>query len=786
MSAFEDSFKSQLQGVSQQIARERLDGQVSQQINMLSDAATNVRRRPGAEYKYHVDGYGGTADSTIVWDTDISGIKCQVVLDISTGVVRVLDAGTYAVLATLPASAYLTTSSIEYIQATTVGDELFFVNTTVHPALGVSGTGVLDPEAHGFFWIKAGAFSKTYDVTVTHASGSPTLTYKATYTTPDGTAAGDADKTTPDYIAQKLADAINAVTLLAINASPGSSEVFLTLGTTGGGLKVETSSGSSYVVVSGSSYLRDVADLPAKFVSGGSDGYIIKTGDFSLPRYYRYSYADVAWLECGSYTSELTLTGCPISLAYNAGWALVTDPFEGRLAGDADNNPAPAFVDRGITGVATYQGRLVLLAGPTVCMSASNHPRRFYRSTMTGLLDNDTIGVRASAASSAAFVHGVEFGKDLLLFSEKYQAVVAGSNVAITPRTAAVVIISSYIGDVTSRPVPAGRTLMYPAPRSKDYFGLMEMEASPNVDSSYTSYDSTAHLPKYMLGRCRASVSSSVANMVVFMPTDERNTMVVHEYTWEGANKVQRAWHKWTFRYNIANAYFAGAELHIVFVQNGVLVTLTIDPRASSSDTSAVYRAPLDFSTVQTVTDHLLPVPNWLRTFDPSVPNVLAACVSTGVLKSEPVGVTVEPGNLRTNMAYSDGDVNLGVPYTSVLEPSPPMMKDYNGVKVSSNKTTVLRYMIGTSNSREYMVSVSDSHTTSPEALPESPLLFSSVELELGEALVGGADSVSVVPARTVAESTHLVLSTDGTGDMNVVSLEFVLRYREKIKRRRG
>lgn len=42
----EGSYAPMLQGVSQQVAPERLPGQVQTQLNMLSDPQTGIRRRP--------------------------------------------------------------------------------------------------------------------------------------------------------------------------------------------------------------------------------------------------------------------------------------------------------------------------------------------------------------------------------------------------------------------------------------------------------------------------------------------------------------------------------------------------------------------------------------------------------------------------------------------------------------------------------------------------------------------------------------------------------------------
>lgn len=793
MSAYEDSYKSQLQGVSQQIARDRLDGQVTSQDNMLSDPATNLRRRPGAAYAYDIAMPGATPESVLAWDTDLAGVQCHIVLNTADGVVRVLDSA-YAQVATLPASAYLTTANPLDIQVASVGDEFFLANTGVKPTLGASATG-MKPKFRAFFYVKAGAFSKTYDVHVKNSMAGVVREKTFSYTTPNGTGTGDAAASTAEAVAKALSDAItaNAANTLSpdwlsvhswydgpyvyVECDAGEQSYDL-------GLSVSTSSGNSYMVASGSEYIRQEADLPSRLPAQG-DGMVTSTGELRSLRYYRYDHSKMAWLETGEFTSPLTIANVPVSITSNgSAWVLNTSTFEGRLAGDADSNPDPDFVSRGITGMSNFQGRLVLLSGSLVNMSASGKPRRFYRSTVTAIIDSDCISVGAAAASSAAYRHAVPFGRDLLLFSDKYQAVVPGGDAAITPRTATVVVNSTYEADTTCRPVTCGRTLMYAAPRSRDFFGVLEMLPSSTLAGQYTSYDSTVHLPKYMAGRCRFGVSSSVANMVLFAPTTDRYSLIVHEYTWQGDQKVQQAWHKWTFRYKIAAAYFAGQTVHVLFVNNGHLVACTIDPRSGLSNSETERLAKLDISTFVDVTGNVVAYPAWLTAFDPDcLPNVRMA-VATGALSGEPVSCVASGTTLTTDLSFPAGRVSLGFPFVSSFSPTPPMRKDSNGVKISSNKMTVLRFMLGTNNTAEFSVAVSDATSPYSEGAIAGPLYYSSRELSPGNARVAG-DSVTTIPARTDANTTNLVISSDGVGELNVVSLEFVAKYHAKISRMR-
>lgn len=774
MSSFEDSYKSQLQGVSQQLARERLDGQVSAQDNMLSDTVTNLRRRPGAVYAYNLSVATATPESVLAWNTDIAGTRCHVVLNCVDGAITILDA-LYNVLATLPTSTYLTTTDTGTIQVATVGDEFILANTAKLPALGASSTGT-SPDIRGFFYIKAGAFSKLYEVHLQTSSGTIT----ATYTTPNGTGAGDAALSTPEHIAGELVTSLTAYGVVTLYQD--AAYVYIQNNATITGLVVSSPSGTNYVIASGAAYLRLDAELPSRLPSQAG-GFIISTGELRALKYYQYDATKLAWLEVGNYASPLSITNVPVSITKVAGvWTLQTNTWEGRLSGDDDTNPAPAFIKRGITGVSNYQGRLVILSGSMVNMSASNKTYRFYRSTVSSILDSDCIEIGASAASSAAYRYAVPFQKDLLLFSEKYQAVVPGGATAITPRTASVVVTSTYDSDMSSKPTPVGRTLMYSAPRSKDFFGLLEMEPSGYIESQYLSADSTAHLPKYMAGRCKFGVSSSVANMVLFAPTGDRYSLIVHEYTWSGDKKVQQAWHRWTFRYKVAAAYFSGQVVYVLFVNNGKIVACTIDPRSGQVSSTSDTIPHMDMVTFVDVVDGVVQYPAWLTAFDSTAKPDVRLSVATGSLAGSLVGGTVVGSDLHTVISFQNGRVGIGFPYTSLFSPTPPMKKDGNGVQISSNKMTVLRFMVGTKNSTEYDVHVSDRSTEAVESDPTSPLYFGSAELSLGSSLVGG-DSIAIVPARTEAASTQLILSTDGLGELNIVSLEYVARYNTKVRR---
>lgn len=783
MSSFESPYPSILQGVSQQIPKLRLDGQVSEQVNMLSDIVTNPRRRAGTKVVYNADWTGEGYLSTKVWSTDIAGQRVHVIIGTVLGNIRLLSHDMSTVLAEFN-SGYLISSDPSKIRATTVGNEFYLLNVNIKPA-AVPGTLPTDPAKQGFFFVKAGAFSKGYFITVTTNLGSALISY----TTPNGTGTGDVAASTPEAIVAALTAGANLTALAGI----GVNSVYITgayaylLGNTSvTSLAVASGSGSTYLTTSGASRVRLEADLPAT-LPAQADNYIVAVGDQKLFRYYQYKAATTEWLECGQYGSPASLSGMPISIRYVSGaWSINDTPYEGRTAGDEETNPLPEFLTRGLSGMGAFQSRLVLLGGSKVYMSSSTNARRFMRSTVTGLLDADPIAVGASANSSAEYQYAIPFQKDLLLFSDKYQALVPSAGQAITPRTATVLLTSTYSVDTLSEPVPIGRTLLFATPRSKAYFGFMEMVSSQYTDAQYVANDATGHLPKYMPGQCRYGVSSPVSSMVLFGSSDDPFTVVVYEYQWDGDKKVQQAWHKWRLPYPVATAYFSNELINLVFVNNGKIMIMTTDPREGILAGIGGHRPFMDFYMDATIVDNKVTVPAALRNFDPDIHTKLQVAVASGPLAGERVGTTgydAGTGQFTTVRSFPSGPVYVGIPFRSSLIPSPPVRRDQNGIKIESNKFTVLRFGVTTNNSAEYKVSVTDAHTADATTEDTATLFYSSNELQPGVSRDASL-SRAIIPARTDADSTQLLMYTEGLGELNFVGIDYTGRANQKIRRR--
>lgn len=774
-----------LQGVSQQQTAERLPGQVTAQVNMISDPVTGLRRRPGALVRGHwaweeVDEFNVTS-----WSTDVGGVEAQLVLNAVTGNLRVFEPnnlGNPVQMANLTDPYLIGTA--QRMRGAAVGDEFFIANLGMQPIRVYANTDP-DPSKRGFAYVVAGSFGRQYRVTVNVGSTPYTFMYQ----TPDGTAAGHAALSTPEYIAQSIRTGLAAAMPFAAVDSTGP-YIFINASSQPDPITVQVNTGKAYMIGSKGSFVDNAGELPAELPLGAHN-YIVRVGSAGSAQFYRYDYYTSEWREYSAWGSLSNITQCPIALRRSSvgAWSLVAGDFEGRFAGDDDSNPEHEWMARGITGLSTYQGRLVILSNSRVSMSSAKNPRRFLRSSVTSVLAGDGIEVGSSMLSSAAYEYAVQFQKDLLLFTRSYQALVPNNNQAISPTTAMVVPTSAHTADMTCCPVVIGRTLMYPNIRSgaflNSFFGMLEMVPSNSVDSQYVSQDATAHLPKYLPGRCRFAISSGVASMALFGPSGDPRSLIVHEYHWDGDNKVQQAWHQWTFEYPIATAYFSKDLIMIVFVQNGYTVICSIDPRASAVQSSGVRTPHYDFLVATSYGDNQIPVAAWRNVMDPDIGDKIKATEYNGPLAGEAIGTTyVGTGtpHLQSDASHPIGSAWLGLPYYSGLIPSPPVITDYQQNVIHTGKATLLRFLVGLKNTSPYKVTVTDKNSIGEEE-EYSTLTFDSDDLQLGQGLYSD-EFLSIIPCRTDMRSTALELYTEGPGELNISHLEYVGKYHSKIKRK--
>ncbi|WNO29660.1 tail tubular protein B [Enterobacter phage SDFMU_Pec] len=676
-------------------------------------------------------------------------------------------------------SAYLQTSiGATSIQTASINGLTYILNTEKQPVTAVNNTGRIDPSTTGFFYITTAAFEKTWSVTVQSSD------------LPGGSVTGTTESgSTKNYgIQGKPAAVIDRLyTDLVANGIPSANIVkfeqylfFRGLA----GINVTSDSGKTYAVWSNQSRVDLESDLPAS-LPAAADGCMCRVGKAgSDPAYYRYDYSSRSWEEVGAYGSISSISNMPLELAADDN--IIVRNFEGRLAGDDDTNKDPAFVENGyITGIAAFQGRLVLLSGASVCMSASGLYQRFYRSTVTSLLDTDRIDIASASAQDSVFRTAIQFNRDLAVFGDSMQAVVPGGS-ALTPTNASISLTSEFSCDSRVSPIVTGQTVLYANRRNQSYAGLLEFIPSAYTSSQYVSQDATVHLPKYIPGRIMSMDVSSVTNIGFFRYSGERNALLVYEFLWgsDGA-KSQAAYHKWVLPATILNMH-AQSELMYLFVRgaNGNVQALQVDPREGFVAGAAYDYPYVDLPLPVTVSSRSFSLPAALRFSGITIEDIALAYKEDATAAGSELGLSSLDAswNVQTVRGVPDGSYYVGLRTAALAKLTPPMLKDQNDNLVGSGHVRLLRLDVAIRSSGDFDVEVLDTTRDVDTTDEVSGVLMNSKELAPGLPLKADLGNI-IIPCRTNSDTTEVTLSTSGTQEMNVLDVSYILRYNQRRRR---
>ena len=780
----EGTIQSLLQGVSQQIPRERQPGQLGAQLNMLSDPVSGLRRRPPAEivWESSIDNPG--LDSLFTEYVERGTDGRHLLINTSNGNWWLLSKNGKTIVNSGNDPYFVATVGQTSIQTASIAGLTYILNTEMAPNTTVDNTGRIDPSTTGFFYVKSAAFQKRWNVTVT--SGG--IDYSGDYTAPAaGSTSGNAEEVSGAYVAQQLRDSLVANGLPAGNVSVRGAYLFFY------GLSncvVSSDAGDTYAGVSNQSRVDQEQELPAQLPSQ-SNGAMCRVGTASSETaWYQFDYSTRTWSEVGAYGSITKITNMPRELAADDN--IIARDWEGRLAGNDDNNQNPGFVENGyITGIAAFQGRLVLLSGSVVDMSASGLYQRFYRSTVTSLLDTDRISISSASAQDSVYRTAIQFNRDLVLFANSMQAVVPGSAV-LTPNNASISITSTYECDSRVTPVMAGQTVIYPNKRNNSYAGILELIPSPYTSSQYATQDATVHLPRYIPGRVLQMQNSSVTNMAFVRMSGQRKNLLVYEFMWGGQDggKVQAAWHQWTFPYNILGVQALEDEVFL-YLQGpspgNKLLILSMDPREGYNLGMEYTNAYSDLQTQVTVSGGVFTVPAVMRPVgwaDTYKEDLILTYPANSPMGPTEVGLKDIAGTNQLSVVRGvpDGQYILGRRYNSTFTLTTPVLRDQNDKLVGSGHVRLLRLDVAVRNSGHFDVHVTDTPRDVDWSGELTGILMNSKELTLGRTLRMDLATITV-PCRTNADTTEVTLYTKGSQELNVLDISYILRYNQRRRR---
>lgn len=330
--------------------------------------------------------------------------------------------------------------------------------------------------------------------------------------------------------------------------------------------------------------LKDVKNVVQKFSDlplFAPDGYVVEVaGDVATgaDNYWVEFQKDAdintmgVWRECVAPDTVLGLdkSTMPHVLVRNANgtFTFKAVDWDIRKCGDEEGNPDPSFVGQAIDAVLFHKNRLGFLTEENLVLSEAGKFYNFFRTTMTALLDTDPIDISASHTKVSLLRHAVPYQRELLLFSDQTQFVLSGKEL-LTPKSVSADPITELQHHADVAPIACGGNIYFVSEK-EGWASVVEYFLDKAMETA--DYDIvTSHVPTYIPAGVTRLIGSPDLNLLGIVTDGDPSALYIYGYFWNGQEKLQSAWSRWTFPgvTQIVNVAFDKGLLRLI-VKRGV------------------------------------------------------------------------------------------------------------------------------------------------------------------------------------------------------------------------
>lgn len=594
MPNFNKQISSLIGGVSQQPDSIRFDNQSKEQINFFSSIARGIVKRFPTDYVRSFD-ISSLSDGAYIEFVEFpNGKRFVVFIDYETVITYDLDTFDFDehMLPTDPVglkTPYYRFDQSKYtakdvFRTIVVGDNLLILNNTIN--VGDYQTKVdenLDSLYQSLVYCRQGNFGKTYKVIVNTGTGQ---TATGTYQVPDGSSASHSINADTSYIMDQLETSLNADLVAKsldtkITVEVRQNIMLVTNVDKDDGFNVTTIDGfddrAMYAI---NNKINLFSDLPRKAPAGfrcevtGSE-----EGNFAGNTYWVVSKQDgeenslmfpnVEWTESSEPGSGATLDAynLPQRIGYFETnlqniFGLYTTDYEWKTVG-TDENASPSFRNREISGMFYWKNRLGFFTNTDVIMSESGNLFNFFPTSIAVNLTGDPIDISLNLKDSSNLKYAVPWQEQLMLFSDRSQAVLRADG-ALTTQTLSTTEATSFLINDKVTPIMSGSSVFFPVNNNRftevrEYFLI-------NLANQKDASNITAHIPTYIPKDINIFKSSNDARSIMMTSKEDKSTMYVYNYLWNGETKVMSSWNKYKFAedYNILSMGSYEDDLYII------------------------------------------------------------------------------------------------------------------------------------------------------------------------------------------------------------------------------
>ena len=569
---FTYSIKNMLGGVSGQPPSVRLQNQCEEMINCVPSVTDFLKRREGSE---NIAKLAAHYPETAFIDFIRRGDREAGIVVINGGTASVYDlAG--RLVGSAQSDYFISANQRDDLRLLTVKDYNFILNKSkkIESTLGLGS----DPFAYlsewpfGTVFIKQAAYNTRYSVTVRGKEywyKTPANDDNGAYTLSSSNIARELYSRMTQGEGLSLSSAEVYQNILLIKNARKPSGIY----ESGFSVSCDDGMGGNYMTCFYNS-VRSFSELPLKNIGGniikiyGSESTIYDDYYVEFVRQLG-TLGDGYWRECAKGDFRHVPKNMPVALKITANGVSLHDiSWKGREAGDGISSPTPSFIGKNILDIFFYCNRLCFLTSDSICMSEAGEYFNFFNTTAVALLESDPIDAAVGGVRVSPLRYAVPCSEGLFLYSGtavfavEHGEVLSASSITIRP-------IIEFDADLTAKPILSGTSIFYAALRGK-FSCVREYRPDTLSDLYGSSWDITAHVPRYITGKIR-KITASLEEGAVFALTGGSEVYVYNYQDGAAGERVQSAWGKWVFSGDVLNAEVINGVLYMVTsYQDGV------------------------------------------------------------------------------------------------------------------------------------------------------------------------------------------------------------------------
>lgn len=515
--------------------------------------------------------------------------------------------------------------------------------------------------------------------------------------------------------------------------------------------------------------VSDIADLPPKMTTT-CDIKVIRDSEINQDDYWmRYDNDRGSWYESRQPGSQYKLDSStmPHRLVRMSDGTFVFGPciWKERFVGDDDTNPWPSFVNQTISNVVFHKNRFWFLSRENIISSQAGEFFNFFRPTVMEILDDDPIDISVASERVNKLISAMSFEQGLVLFGETAQFILHSGDQVLTTKSVVVDQTVRFSLNTSCNPVKMGSSIYFPGPQTNLFYDIPHTSAFLSIREYTVMPDTviqdapnvTMHVPRYIPNGALRMTGCDQLDMLFVYSYSDPYSIYVHQFLWEGNQKIQQAWFKWTFDTMILHIEVIGTHLYLLVHDDYNGFKLEVMDLENTPTATQDIRYHLDdlvlltggtYSEVDDKTTFSVPFLVG-ETYVPEDWEVIDNDTNVAFSKNE---YNITGFGLEINGDHSEKSVWLGRNYTCTYQFSTWYFKDERGRPLLSGNVQVKRLILSFLNSGPFKV------VTTPlnRSAFEEPLTDEMSGIKIGESVVGEVKLLTGEHSFLIASDTKL------------------------------